>query len=130
MGRGYLLKGGGVTDDLCTTSASGGMEEESHDFGLLVRRPRSRFTRGSGAFSPLPSLALVKFWQGRVEFALRILCVVRESKQASGELHRGRGGESKEGERETRSGREERICMGGGKGGGFVLVYFQEQLTK
>lgn len=60
------------------------MEEERHDFGLLVRRVR--FTGGAcgnGPFSPRPSLALTKFWQGRVELALRILCLVSPRQLAS-----------------------------------------------
>ena len=57
-----------------------GLEEESHDgFGLLVRQRRrspARGTCGDGPFSPQPSLALLKFWQGRIELALRVFCFV------------------------------------------------------
>ena len=55
------------------------MEDEDHDFGLINVRRRARFTGVScngEVFIPHPSLALVKFWQGRTELALRLLCVV------------------------------------------------------
>ena len=55
------------------------MEEENHDeFGLLTRRrfPFSSWSCRNAAFTPNPSLALVKFWQGRVELALRLVCLV------------------------------------------------------
>lgn len=69
------------------------MEEENHDddFGLITgtRRGRARLAGLSSpcitckslkSLSPHPNLALVKFWQGRIELLLRILCLV-SSKQ-------------------------------------------------